>query len=89
MLNLPSVDPFYDYLCSLDYYDDLDEELYNPELEDLKQKTKEMPELKEVPTIFDDVDHYVQIWQDLFFMEAKANIVKEEKTMVGTITVLM
>jgi len=77
-LRLAPLHKFQQYLCSLNYYEDFKEELFNPEL-DKNQEKKETPnELQEIPLTFENADEYIRIWKSLFFVEAKAQIKKAE-----------
>jgi hypothetical protein len=88
-LNLEQLYKFHDYLCSLDYYQDFKEELYAPEIEDKRQEVEVKPKLREIPLTFDTVEAYKAAWQDLFFLEAKAQIKKAEKEEASLIRILL
>jgi hypothetical protein len=82
-----SLDNFQQYLCVLNYYKDFEEEKY---IINVRQETDENAEkideknlkinndedLCKVPNSFTDIKEYIKIWQSLFYLEAKAQIVK-------------
>lgn len=79
------LDLFQKYLCSLNYFTDFkeDSDLFNKNIEtDENQLLKSQPAEKKdlnlapVPVSFMDIDEYTKIWQNLFFLEAKAQILK-------------
>ena len=81
-------DLFQKYLCSLNYFKDFKEEgdLVNKNLETDENELKKSistteniakeKELSPVPISFMDIEEYIKIWQNLFFLEAKAQIMK-------------
>lgn len=81
------LDSFQKYLCSLNYFTDFkeDSDLMNKNLESdenalkkdiLLQENLKDKELFPVPITFMDIEEYIKIWQNLFFLEAKAQIMK-------------
>lgn len=82
-----SLDNFQEYLCLLNYYKDFEEEndIINVAMEtdENAKKIEETKEIKEIdrdlyaiPMSFYDAKEYIKIWQSLFFLEAKAQILK-------------
>ena len=86
--NSIGLDSFQKYLCSLNYFTDFkeDNDLVNKNMEtdenEIKrhasqlENQKEKEELSPVPIAFMDIEEYIKIWQNLFFLEAKAQIMK-------------
>lgn len=83
------LDLFQKYLCSLNYFKDFKEEgdLVNKNLETDENELKKSisstaeniakeKELSPIPISFMDIEEYLKIWQNLFFLEAKAQIMK-------------
>lgn len=77
-LRLTPLNKFHEYLCGLNYYTDFNEDIYNAEVNEEEEDAKIPEELPEVPLTFENVDDYIRVWQSLFFVEAKAQIKKEE-----------
>ena len=81
------LDSFQKYLCSLNYFTDFkeDSDLMNKNIEtdenELKRSASQQESIKDkelssVPITFMDIEEYIKIWQNLFFLEAKAQITK-------------
>jgi len=82
-LRLAPLHNFHQYLCSLNYYEDFSEELYNAE-SDKQQETKaKTNDLQEIPLSFENAEEYIRIWKSLFYVETKAQIKKAEKIEVN------
>lgn len=82
-----SLDNFQQYLCVLNYYNDFEEEKFiinvrqetdenADKIEEKDIKINRDEDLCKVPNAFTDMKEYIKIWQSLFFLEAKAQIVK-------------
>ena len=78
-LRLAPLHNFHQYLCSLNYYEDFDEELYNAELDKQQENKAKVSELQEIPLSFENPEEYIRIWKLLFHVESKAQIKKAEK----------
>lgn len=73
---LPSLTPFHRYLCSLDYYTDFKDKIdtVNGGLEtrdEVKEGVGEKIKMK-----FDNVYDYISEWEEMFYLEAKAQIIR-------------
>lgn len=83
-----NLEAFQKYLCRLNYFTDFKEDNdlmnKNPETDenDLKKHSSQQisensnKELVSIPNNFMDLEEYIRIWQALFFLEAKAQIMK-------------
>lgn len=81
-----NLEPFQKYLCKLNYFTDFKEDSdlinKNPETDEneLKRHSSQneiaSKELVPIPNSFMDMEEYIKIWQTLFFLEAKAQIMK-------------
>lgn len=78
-LRLAPLHNFHQYLCSLNYYEDFDEEIYNAELAEGQENKAKPNDLQEIPLTFDSPDDYIRIWKSLFHVESKAQVKKAEK----------
>ena len=76
-IKLPPLTKFHIYLCSLNFYNDFIEKPLNVE-EDNPQmiQTQEVATIKHIPLQFDSYDEYIKVWEKLFFIEARAQILK-------------
>ena len=84
-LRLAPLHNFHTYLCSLNYYEDFKEEIYNPEVEKEPKPQNtltEAEELEEVPLTFENAEKYIRIWRSLFYVEARSQIKREEHARV-------
>lgn len=81
-LRLPPLNKFHAHLCSLNYYEDFNEEQYNKELDDKIEEQTNPSDLQEIPLTFDNADEYMRIWRNLFYVEAKAQIERSEQVEV-------
>lgn len=81
-LRLAPLNKFHAYLCSLNYYDDFNEEQYNKELDENIEESTKPSDLQEIPLTFDNPEEYMRIWRNLFYVEAKAQIERSEQVEV-------
>ena len=81
-LRLPPLNKFHAHLCSLNYYDDFNEEQYNKELDENTEEPAKPSEVQEVPLTFDSPEEYMRVWRNLFYVEAKAQIERSEEVEV-------
>lgn len=78
-LRLAPLHNFHQYLCSLNYYEDFEEELYNAESDKQQENKVKGNELQEIPLTFESPEDYIRIWKSLFYVETKGQIKKAEK----------
>ena len=78
-LRLAPLHNFHQYLCSLNYYEDFSEELYNAESDKQQENKAKVNDLSEIPLSFENPEEYIRIWKSLFYVETKAQIKKAEK----------
>lgn len=92
MINLASTDPLHEYQCSLDFYEDFQDDQDLNETTDVEYKQKnakdtykmdnlqlntEINPNKEIGLQFEDQEDYVDQWMPLFLTEVKAQIIRE------------
>lgn len=78
----------HEYLCGLDYFKDLLDseatETVNMNIEANRinntiAKGREDLDLCPIPIVFSDTKEYIRIWENLFYQEAKAQIIRSRK----------
>ena len=86
-LNL-SLDKLQAYLCNLNFYKDFNHNEYEKtnqsieiEQKDLiietePEKNNQDKDLVNIPLNFENYEEYIKIWQNLFYLEVKAQIMK-------------
>jgi hypothetical protein len=78
---LVSLTPFHKYLCSLDYYSDFKDKITMVN-NSLETKEEEMASMKEpivgekISLKFDTCYDYINEWEEMFLLEAKAQIIR-------------
>lgn len=77
-LNLPSPKKLFDYLCSLDFYRDFNDGLFDTEADEVQFRGPN-ENLEEIPSSFDNPESYIQKWEKLFLTECRAQILKESQ----------
>lgn len=83
-LKLPPLQKFHEYLCSQDFYRDFREDLNEAEADD-DDNLKLKNDLKEIPLEFDNGEEYTKAWEQLFFIECKAQILKAKASEVSVL----